>query len=116
MTTVYNDFTELCSEKALVKYIRRKPTKMVGNQKIKAPPVGVLVADLVPNEDGQTSDVRIGWSLCNRKDVFDRRMGLGLAARRMSKNRHENIPDSMKDELAKFKERCARYFKQPVTV
>lgn len=111
-----NDFKQLCSDKALIKYIRRKPTKVVEGKKVKAAPVGVLLADAVPNADGISFDIKVGWSLCNKHDTFSREAGLSLAARRMIKNRCDNVPDSMKDELKKFQERCERYFKQPVAV
>lgn len=102
------------SKHALIKYIRRKPTREIDGKKIKASPVGVLLADRVPNPDGASEDIQIGWSLCNRRDLFSRETGLKIAARRMSVNRYDNIPDSMKEELKKFKQRCERYFKQPI--
>lgn len=89
------------TDHTLIEYVRDKKRR----------PVGVFVADKVPNEDGTTYSVSIGWSRCNWRDKFHKETGLSIAFGRLCKNRIENVPHSMKTQFYKFLERCERYYK-----
>ena len=59
--------------------------------------------------------VRIGgkvaasWSLCNKKDTFDPNTAFALCYNRLFEEK-DNVPQSIRKGLEKFKSRCARYF------
>lgn len=63
----------------------------------------------------------IGWSLCNRRDKFNKEKGLEIAIRRAEKSSiltpaklrkyYEAIPQSMRDTSYFVLERSKRYFK-----
>lgn len=78
---------------------------------------GVLAADINSN----TGDVTIGWSLCNKKDEFDKVRGKSIAIGRAQNNNrsiyinevlvHSIVPDEIKkDILNGFADRVIRYF------
>lgn len=70
---------------------------------------GVMVAVPVERENV----IKFGFSLCNTKlDDFDRTFGVKIAVDRARRGRPLKIPDSMKKEFVKFKDRCVRYYKQ----
>lgn len=114
------------SEKALVQYVRYKAPriedviieqegkKVVKSIKRRSAPIGVFVADKVPNMDGKTYTIKIGWSRCNRKDTFNRQTGLMIACNRLAVNRHKNVPHTMTKQFEKFIQRCEEYYGQPV--
>ena len=60
--------------------------------------------------------VRIGgkvaasWSLCNKKDTFDPNMAFALCYKRLFEEKKDNVPQSIRKGLEKFRSRCARYF------
>lgn len=74
----------------------------------------------------------VGWSMCCKKDVWDKHFGVTLALARASCKRFSiplsqalqhlggKIPESLKDELERIVERGKRYFmndhETPVTI
>lgn len=110
-------------EGALVQYARKsKPRvedvivkengkKVVKTVKRSAPPVGVFVAS--KDDNGR---IKIGWSKCNKKDIFDRQTGLTIAVNRMAVNRHDNLPHTMIDQFEAFIRRCEEYYKVPIPI
>ena len=57
----------------------------------------------------------IGWSMCSRKDVFDRKKGRMIAEGRASKGLTHNIirvHPRIKNEFEKFVDRCKKYYKK----
>jgi hypothetical protein len=80
----------------IIKYIRDK-------NKI---PQGVLVA--VKSADGYN----IGYSLCNKHDLFFKRMALEIAiGRAITGNDSEQLPYVISKNLPDFIIRCAKYYK-----
>lgn len=79
----------------LIKYIRR------GKNRKK----GVLVAVPVDNK------VKFGWSLCHRKDRFNKDFGKKIAIERALCDRQVKLPDSIKDSMNMFVSRATRYYK-----
>ena len=59
------------------------------------------------NQDG---DVGIGWSLCCKKDRFDRELAKNMARGRSVKN-GVAPPHSIREQLELFRLRAARFFK-----
>lgn len=104
----------------LIKYIRtpKKYIPQVGINPDGAPyayfkvvggdPIGVIVA---------IDRDRIGWSLCNKKDTFDKQIGLRIALNRAEfygTNKSfllEQIPDSIREEIIEMYTRSEKYFK-----
>lgn len=74
--------------------------------------VGVLIAVAEKDDDF----VSVGWSLCSKRDRFDRVRGLEIAEGRAEKIGHwGDVPPSLeKYDLNGFQERAAKYFKRPV--
>ena len=74
-------------------------------------PIGCFVAQKMNDEE-----VRYGWSLCCKKDKFNKRFGLQLAFNRVEKYDVDamikKIPESMIDQFCRFTQRAARYFKK----
>jgi hypothetical protein len=72
-------------------------------------PYGVLVA--VKAEDG----CRIGYSLCNKNDRFEKKMALKIAIGRANFNyvfgKNADMPYAITKALPQFIERCGRYYK-----
>ena len=83
--------------KEMIKYIRKSKTNR--NKK------GVLIAFLYMDE------MRIGWSLCNKRDKFNKELGLHIARNRAKRTVHINIPPSIKKEMNLFVKRATSYFK-----
>lgn len=91
----------------VIQYVR-------SNKKI---PYGVVVA--IKSDNG----FRIGYSLCNKKDRFNKRMALKIALGRASEalgsafantitiGGHGVIPHSIDRMLDKFESRCKKYYK-----
>ena len=72
---------------------------------------------LVAGRDMMSGLVSIGWSMCNKKDVFDKSVAWMLATSRLVYNRFEEdtvskggIPHSIEPELFFFYDRAERYF------
>ena len=89
----------------------RKKSKMKRNNTI-----GVLVA----YNDFKTSEVKVGWSLVNKKagDEFSKSTGILNAVDRALKPSKVyaqcldgTIPKSIQSDVNRFLERCERYFK-----
>lgn len=68
-------------------------------------PRGVLVA--VKHENG----FRIGYSLCNKKDRFNKNMALKIALGRANAMSDGPIPHPVDRMLEEFTNRCKRYYK-----
>ena len=80
----------------LVQYVRDKERR----------PVGVVVA-LNKNQ--------IGWSKCNNKDHFDKKLGIIKATgRAMSTNpiKHISTPQCMREHVSRMADRAERYYKE----
>ena len=67
-------------------------------------PLGVVVA--LGKKD-------VGWSLCNKKDKFDKEFGLMIAKGRAikTKTKHKFIPKTVLPYIHKMEDRAKRYFK-----
>jgi hypothetical protein len=73
---------------------------------------GIIVAVKTPD-----NVVGIGWSLCMKKDRFNKMMGMHIAEGRAIKNATERVvvgypPHSIALTLEKFYDRCNKYFKE----
>ena len=66
--------------------------------------VGLFVGVRIGNK------VASSWSLCNKKDSFDPNMAFALCYKRLFEEKKDNVPQSIRKGLEKFKSRCARYF------
>lgn len=76
-------------------------------------PIGVLVA--IPVND---TEVRYGYSLCNKHDVFSKDKGKTIALSR-AKNIAPNsivgeVPHTLRKHLADFSKRAAHYYQDRV--
>ena len=71
-------------------------------------PIGVIVS---------TERGRVGWSLCNHKDHFDKVRGKVIAQNRADHYGNDrdqllvNCPDSIRQEIIKMYDRSEKYFK-----
>ena len=87
----------------------RKITEYVDGDEVvveKGEPRGIFAAV----KDGKT--VHIGFSLCNKKDVFNREFGQYIAIKRALNAADKNIvPRSLDGHLTDFIERCRSYYK-----
>ena len=82
----------------VIQYVRNK----------KRVPRGVLVA--VKHEDGFIC----GYSLCNKKDRFNKKMALNIAIGRANMSDAESgaeAPHEVRKMLPSFFDRCKRYYK-----
>jgi len=66
---------------------------------------GVLVATK------ETVGFSIGWSLCCKKDKFNREFGQDIAIGRAERNSRMKTPHSIHDKMVRFHNRAQRYFK-----
>lgn len=72
-------------------------------------PVGMVVA--VKDNDR----VSLGWSKCNKVDVFDKQFGTFVALQRALHSKGNVIvPNKVRRKLTAMRERAAKYFKVPV--
>ena len=71
-------------------------------------PIGVIIS---------TERNKLGWSLCNKKDHFNKEMGKRIAMNRAEyygTDRNQllaDVPDSIRDEVMKMYDRSKKYFK-----
>ena len=71
-------------------------------------PIGVIVS---------TDRGNVGWSLCNSKDKFDKKLGKMIAINRADAYGFDkdsllsNVPNSIFTEVIKMYDRSTRYFK-----
>ena len=79
----------------LIRYIRR------GKNRKK----GVLVAVPIDNK------VKFGWSLCHRRDKFDKNLGKKIAIDRALCDRKIKMPQSIRNDMNMFVIRATRYYK-----
>jgi hypothetical protein len=59
-----------------------------------------------------TGPNKIGWSLCNPKDNFDKGMALLIACGRAERGSNALVPMKVWPVVNRMKERSSRYFKQ----
>lgn len=87
---------------SVIQYVRDK----------KRIPYGVIVA--VKNSQGFT----VGYSQCNKKDRFNKRMALKIAISRATDTGwnacHGVDPHAIDKMIPAFVERCKKYYKEPV--
>lgn len=70
---------------------------------------GVMVA--IPVEEEGV--VKFGYSLCHTKlDKFDKEFGKNIAVGRALCDKPLSLPDSMKKDFERFRDRCRKYYKQ----
>lgn len=55
---------------------------------------------------------QIGWSLCCKKDKFDKQKALELALVRATENSKEEVPHTIKTSYEKMVKRSKAYFKE----
>lgn len=82
----------------VIQYVRNK----------KRIPYGVLVA--LKNSDGFTC----GYSLCNKKDRFSKKMALKIAFGRANITNQDSVvavPHEVRKMIPAFFDRCKRYYK-----
>lgn len=97
----YNEINK--SEKYLVQYARDVKIKVINPikyERVKGKIYGVVVA----TKDG------VGWSLCNKQDVFDKKIGTAIALERIGKNT-SYIPKKMRYFVDIMEKRRKKYFK-----
>lgn len=63
-----------------------------------------------PNDSDQ-KEVRLGWSMCCKKDRFDKERALQIARGRVVAGTDKNVPHTLKPEFFKMVKRSERYFK-----
>lgn len=72
---------------------------------------GTLYAEAA--DPGQVG-FQVGWAMCNKKDVFTKKTGVGLARTRAHKYEERQpkkaIPEFIQKALPAFLERCDKYF------
>lgn len=84
----------------IIQYVRKKRI-----------PYGVLVA--VRHDPGHGDGFFISYSLCSKKDLFNKRMALKIALGRASTGYNgDSIPHPVKKMIPAFYERCKKYYKQ----
>jgi hypothetical protein len=83
--------------KSIIQYIRNQDGRKIG----------ALVAT---SEDGKT--IKIGWSLCNDKDTFNKEFAKKIAFGRAEKSfeREYIVPTKIIQNVLKFEERVCKYF------
>ena len=69
--------------------------------------VGMFVAFRDPDDN----IVKAGYSLCNKKDQFDKAFAEDVAFNRASLERNFSMPRSLSSKAIEFNDRCKRYFK-----
>ena len=79
----------------LKQYIRNKKNN----------PIGVLLADKIDN------DIQLGFSLCSKRDTYNKEKGMQIALHRLHHKGVLNIPDSINELVDAFELRAAKYFK-----
>ena len=75
----------------LVKYVRDSKRR----------PVGVVVA---------TGKYKVGWSLCDKKDKWDKKVGVALAAGRASLPKTEDPAQTVIKAVKNMKSRAVAYY------
>lgn len=87
----------MAHEGVVIQYFRNKSRR----------PVGMFVAKALTDKT-----YNIGYSKCKvSMDSFDVEKGIDLAVKRCNARKPLDIPSSMQEELAHFKARVAKYFK-----
>lgn len=78
--------------KPIIEYVRKKD----GNLK------GVLIG----YKDEVTNNIQTGWSLCSKRDVFNKEKGKLIAMGRAKEKSSAEIPTSIEVQYYKFIRRC----------
>lgn len=86
----------MSNDKILIQRIRRKNKQ----------PKGVFAAKL-----DNRGCLKVGWSLCTRRDIFSMDFGKKIAMARLEKGSVKPIPHSITGDYSRFMERTKRYFK-----
>lgn len=95
MTNDINSFRK--DKKMIIKHVR----------KVNGAPVATLVA-----EKTKKNEITVGWSLCNRKDNFNKHIGIDIATARLNrKNDTSSIPHLVRHNMGGFIGRAMKYFK-----
>ena len=93
------------TKNTIIQYIRNRHGK----------PIGVLMGvrrDTLSRKE--SSEYSIGWSLCNKKDKFDKEVALDMAWNRAWKRSsldQRALPEKVNDQIQPFIKRCRKYFK-----
>ena len=69
--------------------------------------IGIFVAMRIP----ETGKVHAGFSLCNKKDLFNKEFGENMALQRAVTSRVYQIPRTVLEHQDYFNNRVKRYFK-----
>lgn len=79
----------------LIQYVRNKHGH----------PIGILYCAGEYNKE-----IVVGWSLCSKRDKFNKQLGLTIAKNRIVCYREMRIPDSILGPLKSFVKRAEKYF------
>lgn len=60
----------------------------------------------------ENDQVKMGWSLCKKGDLFDHNLGMNIALGRAKSNHLQLIPFSISEDWGKMKARADKYFKE----
>lgn len=93
-----NTYLQKGKRKMIVKHVRKN----------NGTPVATLVA-----EKTNSNEIAIGWSLCNKKDNFNKHVGINVAIDRLKLTDTDNssIPHVIKKNVGTFAGRAMRYFR-----
>jgi len=69
-------------------------------------PIGVVAAKKLP--DGK---VAFGWSLTNKRDVFNHQQGIQIAIGRCFNGSNKQVPSQLSAAMEKMSKRAIAYFK-----
>jgi hypothetical protein len=84
----------------LKEYIRNKR----GN------PIGILLSD------NYAGVIEFGYSLCHKKDTYDKEKGHLIALGRLHHPKFLDFPNSIHEQYYRFQERSKKYFKNAVII
>lgn len=82
--------------KQLIEYVRNEESQ----------PIGVVIAEKVSDES-----FNIGWSLCCKKDKFDKKMAFKIALGRLRRGSNVSLPYKVEPYYRRMIERGVKYFK-----
>ena len=80
----------------LIQYVRNKQSQ----------PIGVVIAEKISE-----TNFDVGWSLCCKKDKFNKEVAFKIAAGRLRKGSNVPIPHKVEPYVNHMIERGAKYFK-----
>lgn len=76
----------------LVEYVRNRKKR----------PIGVVVA---------TGKYKVGWSLCDKKDEWDKEVGMAMAVGRAVLPKNEDPAQTVSRTVANMKQRAVEFYK-----